>query len=271
MARKVELAKHSGFCFGVRRAIRLARDAAKKKSPIYSIGPLIHNQHEVERLKKNGIHVVDDLSGIKSGTVIIRSHGVHPGLLREAKSRGFSIIDATCPFVRKVHQIVGLLQKEGYEVIVVGEKDHPEVLALPGVKVVEKAQDVKKMRRLKKLGVVSQTTQTVENFGEVVHALLEKTSELRVFNTICSATVKRQESARELAGKSNLMLVMGGYNSANTRRLAEICGKTGTETHHIEIADEIELSWLRGRKKIGVAAGASTPDWIIRKVMKTVL
>ncbi len=249
----------------------LAQNAVKSRKAIYSLGPLIHNRQEVERLKKKGIHVVENLSGIKSGTVIIRSHGVHPRLVKTAKKKGLSIIDATCPFVKKVQELTTLLQKEGYEVIVVGEKDHPEILALPEVKVVEKVSDVEKMRRRKKLGVLSQTTQTVENFNEVVSALVKKTSELRVFNTICEETARRQKSAYELANRCDLMLVAGGYNSANTQRLAEICKRSGTETHHIETADEIKPSWLKGKKKVGVTAGTSTPNWIIREVMRKLL
>ncbi len=267
MSRKVQLARYSGFCFGVRRAIRLAQDAVKSKNNIYSLGPLMHNRQEVERLEKKGIHAVEKLSEIKSGTVIIRSHGVHPRLMKEAKKKGLSVIDATCPFVKKVQKLTALLQKEGYKVIVVGEKDHPEILALPGVKVVEKVSDVEKMRGRKKLGVVSQTTQTIEDFSEIVSALVKKTPELVVFNTICGATVRRQRETYDLACTSDLMLVVGGYNSANTRRLAEICKRSGTETHHIETADEIKPSWLKGKNKIGVTAGASTPKWIIRKMV----
>jgi 4-hydroxy-3-methylbut-2-enyl diphosphate reductase len=267
--KKVKLAEHSGFCFGVRRAIKLAQDAAKgSKLPIYSLGPLIHNRQEVERLRKKGIHVIERLSGIKSGTLIIRSHGIHPKLLKEAESKGLSIVDATCPFVRKVHQIVAFLKQEGYEIIVIGERKHPEILALPGVKVVEKKLDVSKMRKRKQLGIVSQTTQTIGNFNEVVQALLSKASELRIFNTICLETVKRQESTRKLAGRVDSMVVVGGYNSANTRRLAEICRRAGTETHHVETADEIKPAWFKGKNAIGVTAGASTPGWLIKEVMK---
>ncbi len=267
--KKVELAEYSGFCFGVRRAIKLAQDAARRsKLPIYSMGPLIHNRQEVERLREKGIHVIENLSGIEFGTLIIRSHGIHPKLLKEAKSKGLSIVDATCPFVRKVHQIVAFLKKEGYGVIVIGEKKHPEILALPGVKVIEKKADVSKVRKRKQLGIVSQTTQIIGNFNEVVQALLSKASELRIFNTICLETVKRQESTRELAGKVDSMVVVGGYNSANTRRLAEICRRTGTETHHVETADEIKPAWFKGKKAIGVTAGASTPGWLIREVMR---
>ncbi len=265
---KIELARYSGFCFGVRRAIKLAQDAVKSKKTIYSLGPLIHNRQEVERLRKKGIHIVENLSEIKSGTLIIRSHGIHPRLVKEAKKKGLSIIDATCPFVKKVQELTTLLQKEGYRVIVVGEKNHPEILALPGVKVIEKVSDVEKMRTSKKLGVVSQTTQTIENLTEVVAALVKKTSELRAFNTICGATARRQKEAYNMAHRCDLMLVIGGYNSANTRRLAEICKRTGTETHHIETPDQIKPSWLKGKRKIGVTAGASTPNWIIRKVMR---
>ncbi len=286
MLHKILLAEHSGFCFGVRRAIRIARHAASEsKQPIYSLGPLIHNRQEVERLKEKGIHVAKTLRGIKTGTVIIRSHGIHPELLKKAKSKGLSIVDATCPFVQKVHQIVSFLKKEGYGIIIIGEKNHPEVMALPGVirstkplryitssvvKVVEKPSDVKKIHGKRKLGIVSQTTQTIENFNEIVSAILPKASELRIFNTICMETFKRQESAKKLADRVDSMLVVGGYNSANTRRLAEICRKTGTETHHIETAGEIKAVWCRGKKVIGITAGASTPNWIIKSVVKKI-
>ncbi len=268
IVQKIELAEYSGFCFGVKRAIKLAQDAVKSEKTIYSLGPLIHNRQEVERLRKKGMHIVKNLSEIKSGTLIIRSHGIHPRLVKAAKKKALSIIDATCPFVKKVQELTTLLQKEGYRVTVVGEKNHPEILALPGVKVIEKVSDVEKMRTGQKLGVVSQTTQTIENLIEVVAALVKKTSELRAFNTICGATARRQKEAYDMAHGRDLMLVVGGYNSANTRRLAEICKRTGTETHHIETADQIKPSWLKGKRKIGVTAGASTPNWIIRKAMR---
>lgn len=264
----VELAKDSGFCFGVRRAIKLAENAVENKGIIYSLGPLIHNRQEVERLEKKGIHVIHDLSQIESGTLIIRSHGVHPEILEKAKEKAIPIIDATCPLVKKVQELTAQLQKEGYEVIVAGERNHPEVMALPEVKVIEKAQEAEKLRVKKKIGILSQTTQTIENFSRIVEALVKKTPELKVFNTICGATVERQKSTRNLACRVDLMLVVGGHDSANTKRLMEICKIAGTETYHIETAQEIKSSWLKGKKRIGVTAGASTPNWIINNVMK---
>ena len=189
MPHKILLAEHSGFCFGVRRAIKIARHAASEsKQPIYSLGPLIHNRQEVEKLREKGIHVAKTLRGIKTGTVIIRSHGIHPETRKKVESKGLSIVDATCPFVQKVHQIVSFLKKEGYDIIIIGEKNHPEVMALPGVihsikplrhttsgivRVVEKASDVKKIHGKRKLGIVSQTTQTIENFETSLTNLLK--------------------------------------------------------------------------------------------------
>jgi small subunit ribosomal protein S1 len=266
---EVILSEHSGFCFGVKRAILLAEKAlAAGKSPVYSLGPIIHNSMEVGRLEKKGLKVVDGLEGTGSGTLIIRSHGAHPSVFKEAAERGLGIVDATCPFVKRLHEIVAMLKGEGYRVVAAGEREHPEVMALSGVDVVENAGDALKIRNFKKVGVVSQTTRSAESFRDVVSVLLGKTGELRVFNTICSATEKRQSAALELSKKADIMVVVGGYNSANTRRLAEICRAAGAGTIHVESAGELKAEDFRSARSAGVAAGASTPGWLIEEVIK---
>ena len=273
---KVFVVKKVGFCFGVKRAIKLAFEQAKEKNEkVYTWGPLIHNPEVVEDLKKKGVYVVEDLRKIKKGTLIIRSHGIHPKILEKIKSKGIEVVDATCPFVKKAQNKANLLSDQGYQVAVVGEADHPEVQGIMGYAndcalVLNPNRMKKNFRRFKRLGVVAQTTLNIEAFRQVIGKLVEKVDELKVFNTICHATAQVQKDTLELAKKVDLMIVVGGHNSANTTRLAKLCKSLGTSTHHIETAKEIERSWFKGKKKVGVTGGTSTPDWLIREVVKEV-
>lgn len=270
---EIFLADKAGFCFGVKRAINTAFEAVGK-TRVYCLGPLIHNPQEVDRLRRAGVQTVEDFSTLSPGdTLIIRSHGVPPRVLTQARDMGLSIIDLTCPFVGKAQRFAEALYKEGYQVVVVGEKKHPEVQSILGYAgenavVVETAEDVEGVKLQGRLGVVAQTTQSYGNFSEIVLTLLRISKELKVFNTICSSTKERQEAARVLARQVDLMLVVGGRNSANTSRLADLCRKEGKPTYHIEVADEIRAEWLKGVTKIGVTAGASTPDWLVDGVIE---
>jgi 4-hydroxy-3-methylbut-2-enyl diphosphate reductase len=270
---EIFLADKAGFCFGVKRAINTAFEAVGK-TRVYCLGPLIHNPQEVERLRRAGVETVEDYSTLKAGdTLIIRSHGVPPRVLAQARDRGLTIIDLTCPFVGKAQRYAEALNKEGYQVVVVGEKKHPEVQSILGYAgenavVVESAEDVEGVKLQGRLGVVAQTTQSYGNFSEIVLTLLRLSKELKVFNTICSSTKERQEAARVLARQVDLMLVVGGRNSANTSRLADLCRQEGKPTYHIEVADEIRPEWLKGVSKVGVTAGASTPDWLVEGVIE---
>lgn len=270
---EVFLADKAGFCFGVKRAINTAFEAAGK-GRVYCLGPLIHNPQEVERLLREGVETVDDIAALKPGdSLIIRSHGVPPRVLAQARDMGLIIIDLTCPFVGKAQRDAEALQKEGYQVVVVGEKKHPEVQSILGYAgenavVVETAEDIESLKLQARLGVVAQTTQSYSNFSEIVLTLLRLSKELKVFNTICSSTKERQEAARILASQVDVMLVVGGRNSANTSRLASVCRQEGKSTYHIEVADEIRPEWLEGVKTVGVTAGASTPDWVVDGVLE---
>ncbi len=269
---EVYLADKAGFCFGVKRAISTAFEAAGKGN-VFCLGPLIHNPQEVERLREAGVRTVDDFSMLDPGDyLIIRSHGVPPQVLVQAKQKGLQIIDLTCPFVGKAQRDAELLRKEGYQVVVIGEKQHPEVQSILGhagdnAVVVESADDLDDMRIHSRIGVVAQTTQSYSNFSEIVLKLLRLSKELKVFNTICHSTKERQDAAQVLAGQVDVMLVVGGRNSANTSRLVSVCRQEGKPTHLIEVADEIRPEWLKGASKIGVTAGASTPDWIVEQVL----
>ncbi len=270
---EIFLADKAGFCFGVKRAISTAYEAAGR-GHVYCLGPLIHNPQEVERLRRMGIETVADFSTLKPGdSLIIRSHGVPPRVLNQARDMGLTIIDLTCPFVSKAQRDAEVLQREGYQVVVVGEKKHPEVQSILGYAgenavVVETVEDIEEGAFQKRLGIVAQTTQSYSNFSEIVLRLLRLSKELKVFNTICSSTKERQEAARILASQVDVMLVVGGRNSANTTRLATLCRQEGKPTYHIEVADEIRPEWIEGVSTVGVTAGASTPDWVVEGVLE---
>lgn len=270
---KIILADKAGFCFGVKRAIDTAFKAAAS-GRVYCLGSLIHNPQEVERLRRAGVETIDDLSGLKPGdSLIIRSHGVPPATLHHAQAKGLTIIDLTCPFVAKAQRYAEILKNEGYVTVVVGEKKHPEVQSILGYAgenavVVESPGDLRDMKFRPRIGVVAQTTQSYSNFSEIVLKLLRLSKELKVYNTICNSTTERQNAARILAGHVDIMVVVGGRNSANTTRLVSVCREENKPTYHIETADEIRSEWLKGVDTVGVTAGASTPDWIIEGVMK---
>ncbi|MCD4689624.1 MAG: 4-hydroxy-3-methylbut-2-enyl diphosphate reductase [Desulfuromonadaceae bacterium] len=273
---KIILAESAGFCFGVKRATQLAFKAAEENCPICSLGPIIHSPQVVERLEKKGVKVVQKVEDIAAGTVIIRSHGITAGELADIHARNLTPVDATCPFVKKVQDYATLLCAEGYAVVLVGEKDHPEVQGIISytghaeVAVVANSEEAQHLPDQFKIGIVAQTTQSFENLRQVAEVCLKKSKEIRVFNTICDATTVRQEEARKIAKQADLMLVVGGFNSANTTRLAQICRALQAKTYHVEIADQIESEWFVGVKKVGITAGASTPRWIIDEVVERV-
>jgi (E)-4-hydroxy-3-methyl-but-2-enyl pyrophosphate reductase len=270
---KYELAKNAGYCYGVERALRLAQQAAKTSpKPIMTLGPIIHNPQVVDELKKLGINPVSDIDGLNSGTIVIRTHGVGSKVIGIAKKHGLSVIDATCPFVKKAQRCAAKLIKEGYQVLIVGERNHPEVIGIMAYAngkgtVIENPSELKNIKLLKRVGIVVQTTQSSENLGNVIKKVLPEISEIKIFNTICDATTKRQATAAELAGKVDAMLVVGGKNSANTTRLAQICSNYNKNTYHIETAKEINPEWFSGDMLIGITAGASTADWILKEVI----
>jgi len=271
---KIEKAADMGFCFGVRRAIDLVEKAAQERGPLQTLGPLVHNRQVVDKLAECGVSIAESLDEIQGDIVAIASHGAGPEVMKSVKARGLEVIDATCPFVRKAQVVAQRMGKEGFRVLVFGDASHPEVQAVLGWagKNASASLEIPQfISRPKRLGILCQTTQNKERFANFVARIITsdtaKFSELRIFNTICDATRKHQEAALELAKRADLMIVIGGKDSANTKRLAEICADTGVATHHIETVTELDLSWLRGRHHIGVTAGASTPDEAINKVV----
>lgn len=272
---KVILAKQAGFCFGVKRATQMAFEAAGKDEKTHTLGPIIHSPQVVGKLEELGISALDSLDDLDSGTIIIRSHGVEQKEIIEAQRKNLAIVDATCPFVKKAQEHVKSLSEAGYGIVVVGDADHPEVQGIVSyggekIFVVSSGEDVKKLPKMQKIGVVAQTTQSFKNLKNVVCECLLRGGEVRVFNTICDATSVRQEEAKELAGSVDCMLVVGGFNSANTHRLLEVCAEFQPNTHHIEAATDINPVWFEGAETVGVTAGASTPKWIIDEVINKI-
>ncbi len=267
---KITVAKSAGFCFGVKRAIDLAQDIASKNKDVYTFGPLIHNPQEVSRLEKENIRVIEDYSKIEKGVLVLRTHGIPLDIYENlSKKENIKIVDAACPFVKKAQDIIKELSKDSEQIVIVGEKKHPEVVALVSYGkgkclVVEDKEDVKNVKKTDIIYIVSQTTQSPKKFEDIVNEI-SKISHVKVFNTICRATFDRQSAAEKLAKEVDVMIVIGGKNSGNTTRLYQICSAI-TKTYHIENVDEIEIDWFKNIETVGITAGASTPDWIIENI-----
>jgi 4-hydroxy-3-methylbut-2-enyl diphosphate reductase len=270
---KVIVAKGFGFCHGVKNAISMAEKILAQEREVYSLGSIIHNKDMVERLAKAGLKTVDDINEIKSGTVLIRSHGATPKQIAKLKEKRLRIADATCVLVKRLQKIAKELSEDGYKVVVIGDEDHPEVQSVVGcardVVVVAGESDLHKLPDDSRLGIVCQTTQSPEHFGKMLGAIGKQNfSELKVINTLCREAVKRQTSAVELCKRVDVMFVLGGLDSANTRRLAELCKKYNSQTFHLQNWKEFDKSMILGKKLAGVTAGASTPEWVIDEFVK---
>ncbi|MDR0977764.1 MAG: 4-hydroxy-3-methylbut-2-enyl diphosphate reductase [Endomicrobium sp.] len=275
MYKNIEIytADNAGFCFGVKRAINLVEETLRKGCKVYTLGPIIHNPQEVKRLGQKGVKILNDINDVDSvrdGCIILRTHGVSLQFREKLKSnKTVFVIDATCPFVKKTQDIVKKLSLEETIIVVAGENSHPEVEALVSYGagkcvVIENPDEAFQLDGKGSVNIVSQTTQTPYNFGAIVN-ILRKRFNVNTYNTICKATLERQKTAEELAKKSDLMIVVGGRNSGNTTRLAEICS-AHTKTYHIETIYELDNKWFDGIRTVGLTAGASTPDTIIKTV-----
>lgn len=268
----IEVAPGAGVCFGVRRALELAEQALAEGPPVYCLGQIIHNPQEVARLARKGFRVIESLDEVSGGgTLLVRSHGLQPAVIAEARARGLKIVDATCPLVRRVQTLAVELQAAGYRVVLAGDREHPEVTAIqghaPGVCLVGDLEASRKLELHGRVALVSQTTFSPEQFRMIAAELVQRDlQEVRIVNTICAATVERQRAAAELAGRVDVMFVIGGRNSANTNRLTELCAARGVPTYHVEEPDEVTADQLSCRPRVGVAAGASTPQWVIDAV-----
>jgi 4-hydroxy-3-methylbut-2-en-1-yl diphosphate reductase len=262
---EVVRARHMGFCFGVRRAINMVlKEVSLRGGNVYTIGPIIHNPQMVAALREKGVIPVEDVHGVKEGTVAFRTHGIRREEEEYIRSKGLRTLDATCPFVKRVRKRAMYLEKKGYSVVIVGDETHPEVKSVLSYlhndgMVLPKPVSLSG----KKIGVVSQTTLDTDTFIEVVQGLTRGAEELRVYNTICESTQVRQQEASLLSSTVDLMLIVGGKNSSNTTRLYNIVKAVQPRTYHIETEEEIRSEWFTGVQKVGITGGASTPDYII--------
>ena len=274
---KIVISSNSGFCFGVKRALDIAKGALKKRKTIYSLGPIIHNPQVVREFSEMGLVVAGDIKKLcKDCTLLIPSHGISPDVLKE---RAFTCIDTTCPLVERVQKIVKNLRKKGYFIIIVGDKKHPEVKGLKGIagrssRVLKDRKEAKIFNlpsKTKKVALISQTTASLTNFKEVLSEMTKKDfTEFIHFNTVCKNTIDRQKEAASLAKKVDAMIVIGGKNSANTSKLAKACKDINKNTCHIESFKDLRINFLKGRKTIGIVTGASTPPYAIREVVKKI-
>ena len=272
---KVLLADEYGFCFGVERAVEMVEEALSEGDTVRALGPLIHNDQEMSRLAKRGVATISEPVQIKRGeTAVIRAHGVTPQVEAELREKASKVVDATCPFVTKVQKLASRAANQNRHVVVVGNPDHPEMIGVFGYApehtfVISDVAEVAGLPRLNNPLVVSQTTIKLQNFLDVAEAVKQKAEgETQVVNTICSATRDRQDAARALAGEVDAFYIIGGRHSSNSRKLLAVCLEQCKKSFLIETEDEINTEDLRGVEKVGVTAGASTPNWLIEKITK---
>ncbi len=271
---EITVAKMAGFCFGVKRAIDITFNLAKEGNKgVYTYGPLIHNPQVVDKLKGEGINTVDNLSQPDINTIIIRTHGVSPEVYVETGKMGYNVIDATCPFVKKAQNFTERLRDEGYQIVIIGDRNHPEVQGLIGfagddVVVTDSAEHLPSLQ--KKVGIIVQTTQSVETFKRVVAEVISAAREVKIYNTICDSTSQRVTETEDLARNVDLIIIVGGKNSANTNQLAKLSEAHCAKVYHIETSGDIKNNWFEGVEKIGITGGASTPQWLIDEVVKKI-
>lgn len=270
---EIRLAKKYGFCFGVKRAIKLA-----EKSPgAITFGPLIHNEREIRRLEENfGVFVENKTENVKHNQdVIIRTHGITKQDLETLKSKNAHITDATCPFVIKPQQIVEMMSKEGYEIVIFGDISHPEIKGVMSYAVKEpiviaSLEEIYEKKISKKVALISQTTKQTDKFLEIANYLMKNCYETRVFNTICNATFDNQEAVKELSAEVDIMIVVGGKTSSNTKQLLSIAKDSCKDSYLVEDENDLQEQWFEGKKICGITAGASTPDWIVKNVQEKI-
>ncbi len=271
---EIRLAKSYGFCFGVKRAIKIAEESPNSKT----FGPLIHNKNEIERLAKNfNVGLVENLEEIEpKSRIIVRTHGIPKDQLKFLQSQDVEIIDATCPFVTKPQEIVEKMSKEGYSIVIFGDRNHPEIKGVMSYSkdpiVVLSVEELKEyLPKLKeRVATVAQTTRKFQEYQKIVLFLMEHKKEVRVFNTICNATFENQDAARELSKEADVMIIIGGKNSSNTKQLYRICKEHCKDSYLVENRDELKPEWFVNKKVCGITAGASTPNWIIEEVIEKI-
>ena len=269
---KILLAKDAGYCFGVRDAVDMAYDTAQKHDDVYMLGHIVHNENVVNDLDKAGARVVASIDDVPDGKpILFRAHGTTVNTWNDAKTKDMNIVDATCPLVWEIHEEVKKLEKEGRKIIIVGDHGHDEVVGIASQVnnpiIVASPKEAKALKKTKRAGVVSQSTQTIENVQEIINIIMTKVFDLRFVNTICFPTKRNQTQIKELAKQCDVMVVIGSFSSANSKRLTALAKDRNKNSYQVTCAEEIEPKWLEGVETVGVSAGASTPDNIIHDVI----
>ena len=269
---KIFLAKDAGYCFGVRDAVNLAYDTAKRHGDVYMLGDIVHNENVVADLNKAGARVVKSLDEVPDGKpILFRAHGTLVETWDDAKSKDMNIVDATCPLVKEIHDEVLKLSKEGRKIIIIGDHGHDEVVGIASqvndAIVVSNEKEAMKLRKMKRAGVVSQSTQTIENVRKIINIIMTKVYDLNFVNTICFPTKRNQDQIKDLAKECDVMIVIGSFTSANSKRLTMLAEEINKKSYQVTDADDINIEWFAGAKTVGLSAGASTPDNIINNVL----
>ena len=272
---KIYLAKDAGYCFGVRDAVNLAYDTAKEHGEVYMLGTIVHNERVIEDLSKVGAKVVDSLSDVPDNKpLLFRAHGTPPQLWQEASKRDLKLIDATCPLVTEIHHEIKKLENENRRTIIIGDHGHDEVVAIAAqVKkpiIISSIEEAKSLRKMKRAGIVSQSTQMIENVQEIINVLMEKVFDLRFINTICFPTRRNHEQIKNLAVKSDVMIIIGSFTSANSKRLTQLALERNKKSFQVTSAKDLNRSWFENCESVGISAGASTPDETIKDVVKKI-
>ena len=272
---KIFLARDAGYCFGVRDAVNLAYDTAKTHGEVYMLGTIVHNERVIEDLSNVGAKVVESLDDVpKDKPVLFRAHGTPPELWEEASKKNLKLIDATCPLVTEIHHEIKRLEIEKRKTIIIGDHGHDEVVAIASqVKkpiIISSVDEANALRKMKRAGVVSQSTQMIENVQEIISVLMKKVFDLRFINTICFPTRRNHEQIKELAEKSDVMIIIGSFTSANSKRLTQLSLDRNKKSFQVTSADDLHESWFKNCKSVGISAGASTPDETIREVLEMI-
>ena len=268
---KITIAKDAGYCFGVRDAVNLAYDTADKYGDVFMLGSIVHNEKVVNDLKKSGAIIVSSLDKIPTNSpILFRAHGTVNKLWDEAKSKGMNIIDATCPLVYEIHHEIKALSEDGRQIIVIGDHGHDEVVAIAdqveNAIIIANPDEARMLRKMKRVGVVTQSTQSFENVSNIVNILMRKVFDLHFVNSICFPTKRNHEQVKEMADNHDIMIIIGSFNSANSKRLTQLALNNNEKVFQVTCADEIDPKWFKDAESVGISAGASTPDYLIEEV-----
>ncbi|NQV14618.1 4-hydroxy-3-methylbut-2-enyl diphosphate reductase [bacterium] len=269
---RIRVAKDAGFCFGVRDAIEKARETARTHGKVYMLGDIVHNERVVSQLERENIRVVDSIDEVEDAPVLFRAHGTTPQVWELANQKNLNIIDATCPLVHEIHDEIKKLHTENRKLLIIGDHGHDEVVGIqaqvPGAIVISNASEAHAVPRIKKAGIVSQSTQMIENVQEIIGILSMKIFDLKFVNTVCFPTRRNQEQIKDLAPISDVVIIVGSFTSANTKRLHEVALRLNPKSYMVEKADDINIDWFEGAESVGVSAGASSPDELIEEVVE---